>query len=123
MSDTGNLSAPTNEQLGLVSPAPAPSDEVTDAEAQLAWDVFYRSDKPAPFNQLREALNALLASRSASEDTAIVDWLESLGVVLAAPDFTPDTGGVLDWRAENGVTLRGAIRAVRPAPEMEQDNG
>ena len=37
-------------------------DEVVEAMAETAWRAFRDSDKPAPFNQMRDALRAALSA-------------------------------------------------------------
>jgi hypothetical protein len=37
-------------------------DEVVELMAETAWQAFRDSDKPAPFNQMRDALRAALSA-------------------------------------------------------------
>ena len=62
-----NRIAEWNAAARGASPPPTEASErfadVTDDEAGMCWDVFFNSDKPAPFNQLRDALNYLVKQR------------------------------------------------------------
>jgi len=130
----------------LASPAPAPSDEVTD---EYHWALARGYDLKAPHwddlgpvmqEQVRRIVvnvSAILASRSASEDTARLDWLEKqtdadirawAWVSVAGQEGWTIADATLRWQVGeswqgDGATLREAIDAARRAPAMEQDNG
>jgi len=128
----------------LPSPAPAPGEEVTaelkEMEKRIVVHVVEENGRPT-FDQQYiigqrdlERLMAL-ASRSASEDTERVNWLqEQVYGARPEPDIQPIGTVVLDgtWTelhchvevgaglyAGHGATLREAIDAARRAPDTE----